>query len=386
MADDGAAGQLQIRLDDDTGSETLSRYTFQELLASQAVVEMLAGAPIERIMCESDEDYVIGWKAEPPEFVSVKHREPDQGEWTLNALCSDGGLKHLFETWKKSGKSIRCRMQTNAGLKTGQGEARRLADGCRDEDVTVPMSYLPGLMAKLGAESEEEVAAFLVSLRIQDSLPKRDDLRSRLLDTLAARMDAIGWSRHRHGANFDVLCAEVHKASSEDRRSHARAPSVEVPSNEAILAATLAAKTVDPDRAHAAFRAAERTAQDQGRSILEQKLECGGLGPTAIRRALALREHWLRTRYRWSSDLPGDEIDELRRRVLRCADEAERDTINEDAYGSAMRMRLEELLRVEIDAGVPQYTGEDALLGLAYDETDRCNVLWCKEFVPERAT
>lgn len=386
MAGDEEAGQLQIRLDDDTGSETLSRYTFQELLAAEAVVGMLAGAPIERVMCESDEDYVIVWKDRPSEFVSVKHREPDQGEWILSALCSDGGLKHLFETWKKSGKSIRCRMQTNAGLKTGHNEARRLADACRDEDVAVLKSYLPGLMTKLGAESEDEVAAFLASLRIQDSLPKRDDLRSRLLDTLAGQMDAIGCARHRHGACFDVLCSEVHKASSEDRRSHARVPSVEVPSMEAILAATLAAKTVDADRALAAFREAERTAQDQGRSLLEQKLACGGLGPTAIRRAVALREHWLRTRYRWSSDLPGDAIDELRRRVLRCADEAERDTINEDAYGSAMRTRLEELLRVAIDAGVPPYTDEDALLGLAYDETDRCNVLWCKDFVPEGAS
>jgi hypothetical protein len=375
--------QLQIRLDDDTGSETLSRYTFQEVLAAEAVVEMLAGKPIRRILCESVEDYAIEWTEQRPEFVSVKHREPDQGEWTCSALCSDGGIRHLFNTWKKTGKRIRCWIQTNAGLKTGEGEARRLANACRDGDVATLKKYLADLKTKLGADSDDEVQAFLGDLRIQDSLPKRDDLRPRLLDTLQDQMTSIGWARDRHGANFDLVCLEVHKASSADLRSRARVPSAEVLTATAIQARTLAAKTVDADRILGALRASEQALQKQGRSLLEQKLDCGGIGPTGIRRAVALQQHWLRTRYRWSSDLPGDAIDGLRRRVLRCADIAERDSRSGNKYGFAMQARLEDLLKAEVEAGAPDYIDEDALLGIAYEETDRCNVLWCDDFVPE---
>jgi hypothetical protein len=386
----GVAGdeneQLQIRLDDDTGSETLSRYTFQEVLAAEVVVEMLAGKPIRRVLCESDEDYVIDWTDQRPEFVSVKHREPDQGEWTCSALCSDGGLTHLFNTWRKAGKKIRCRLQTNAGLKTGDGEARRLAVACRDGDAETFKKYLADLKTKLGADSEEEVEAFLADLRIQDSLPKRDDLRPRVLDTLQNQMTSIGWARGRHSANFDLVCWEVHKASSADLRSHTRVPSAEIPTTTAIQAQTLAAKTVDADRILAALRESEQASHRQGRSLLEQKLDCGGIGPTGIRRAVALQQHWLRTRYRWSSDLPGDEIDGLRRRVLKCADIAERDSRGTKKYGSVMQARLEALLASELASGVPAYIDEDALLGIAYDETDRCNVVWCEDFVPEVVT
>lgn len=123
--------------------------------------------------------------------------------------------------------------------------------------------------------------------------------------------------------------------------------------------------------------------QANGRSLLEQKLECGGIGPTGIQRAIALREYWLRTRYRWSPDLPGDAIDGLRRRVLKCADVAERSSRGPTGYGAAMQSQLEVLLDSEIELGVPAYMDRDALLGIAYDETDRCNVLWCEDFIPE---
>ena len=49
-----------------------------------------------------------------------------------------------------------------------------------------------------------------------------------------------------------------------------------------------------------------------------------------------------------------------------------------------MQEQLEVLLASEVAAGVPAYIDQDALLGIAYDETDRCNVFWCEDFAPEK--
>jgi hypothetical protein len=380
-------GDPEISLDDDTGSETLARYGFQELLTASAVIEMLTAGGVDRILCESDEDYVVISASGPAEFVSVKHREPDQGPWTLATLCSDGGLKHLFDTWRAQGRSVRLKLQTNAGLKTGQGEARRLAMACNAADAAGFDDFTPALKARLQSESDSEVVAFLCSLRINDGLPKRDDLRPRLLEDLRAKISALGWSRENCEARFDLVCAEIRKASHADRRAAARDPAV--PSagltTAAVRARAIAQKTIDIRRIESVLRTAERATLRNSRPLLVQKLECGGIGPTGVSRARHLQERWMKLHYKWSSDLPGDVLDQLRGRVLRCAELAERAERKPGDYGVDMQQRLEECLREEIAAGIPSFVDEDALLGLAYDETDRCNIQWCVDFVPEKA-
>lgn len=378
---------LEISLDNDAGSETLARYGFQELLIAVVVIEMLAAGHIDRVHCESDEDYIVIHSDDPPEFVSVKHREPDQGPWTLTTLCTQGGLRHLFDTWREKEKPVRCKLQTNAGLKTGPGEARRLAAACNNSQSSRFPDFIPILRPKLDADSDAEVGAFLGALYIQDSLPKRDDLKPRLLEDLKPQMSALGWSVENREARFEIVCVEVGKASQADRHAAARDPVVSATAltRAAATARAIARKTIDCSRIEAAMRAAQRVASTGTRPLLVQKLECGGVGPTAVRRAVHLQERWMRLRYRWTSDLPGDVLDDLRGRVLRCADLAERDERKQGTYGPDMQRRLEELLLEEIAKGVPVFIDEDAMLGFTYDETDKCNVLWCEKFVPEEA-
>lgn len=104
-----------------------------------------ATCDIDRIHCESDEDYVVVYANQLPEFVSVKHREPDQGPWTLSTICTDGGLKHLFNTWREKDQLVRCKLQTNAGLKTGEKEARRLATACNNNKTDDFPEFIPAL-------------------------------------------------------------------------------------------------------------------------------------------------------------------------------------------------------------------------------------------------
>jgi Cap4-like dsDNA endonuclease family protein len=375
---------LELSLSEDSGSETLARYEFQEQLCAHAVVEMLADSRIIRIICESDEDYVIHYDI--PEFVSVKHREPDQGAWTIATVCSDGGLPHLFATWREKGKSIRCRLQTNAGLKSGKTEARALAKACADSNDKELDAFAEILQQKLGADSVEDAKAFLLVLRIQDSLPKREDLRAALLERVRARAASIGWPEEVCQSRYDVVCGEVRKASRSDVLAESRAPVVPVDELDRIArrARAVASKTIDRERVLAAIREAERPKRVPGNPLVEQKLLCGGVGPTGRSRARELQQEWLRTKYRWSSDLPDDALEGIRRDVLRCAEQAERRTRDgQGLYGVQMQVALEELLRTEFGGKVPSFANLDVVMGLAYDETDRCNISWCDDFVPE---
>lgn len=345
---------------------------------------MLADDRITSVICESDEDYVIN--QEEPEFVSVKHREPDQGVWTITGLCSEGGVSHLFATWRAKGKAVRCRLQTNAGLKTGKSEARALERACADRDEQKLRAFAENLQDKINAESVDEALDFLHALRIEAGLPKRDDLRATLVNKVRSRADAIGWPVDACDSRFDIVCREVQKASRSDLRAKGREPVVDRNQLDTIArrARAIAAKTIDRERVLTAIQEAERPRGSRGRSLLEQKLLCGGVGPTGRSRARELQREWRRTRYLWSSELPNDALDDIRRDVLRIADQAERHTRHgQGEYGVQMQGVLEELFGTEFADRLPTFVNLDTVMGLVYDETDRCNISWCDDFVPE---
>lgn len=359
---------------EDSGSETLARFRFQVQLAAQAAFDMLLNDDIESIICESHEDYVIV-RQDGVEFVSVKHREPDQPPWTIASLCTEGVLSHIYATWS-SHRAATTRLQTNNGLRPGANEAAQLAEACASRDQKQLQSFGRTIAERL-AQPPHDVTDFLGSLQIQARLPKRDDLFPRLLQYVRERCHLLGWIEDECDTNFRAICDVVYDATCATVEESSRQPTSDARTLHptAVRARAQAAKTVDRERVRRAL-ARGPAPSNRGTSLLDQKLECGGIGPTGRTRARALQQSWLRVRHRWSSELPGDDLENVRLLVLRCAEYAERQVFGvATTYGADMLTLVEDYLGNEARQ-LPAYLTGEVLLGLAYDETDRCNIQW----------
>lgn len=352
---------------EDAGSETLARYDYQISLTALDCLRALCDDSVTEIICEWWEDYVIV-RTDRAELVSVKHREPSVGPWTMASIVDDGGLGHLFERWQASGGKTCCRLSTNAGLASGPSGAARIRAATKDEGVE---SCAQELLKRLPTEDIDEVYRFLACLEIEAELPKRDDLLPKLqVDVLPGLSAQLGWPPGEGAQRFDQLRREVHKAAASDIRSEVRS----LDRSEDAIARALARKSLNRERISAAASQASGTRP----SMLQRKLEAAKFGPTDIERSKRLRADWLALEYKWSTGLPGDqEPASIRRRVHDLASEAEDATsIEAEPYGKPMRSHLIGLLDDEdIEYGDQPLTTDD-LLGAAYDETDRCHIWW----------
>jgi hypothetical protein len=126
---------LEVDPSDDAGALAQSRFQFQVELATARCVRMLVDDDIVSVVFEWHEDYVVQYRTALSKLVSVKHLESSQPRWTVSSLCSDGGLKHLFERWQRVEGRCTSRLQTNAGLRTGaSGTPRHLRRGLGGSD------------------------------------------------------------------------------------------------------------------------------------------------------------------------------------------------------------------------------------------------------------
>jgi Cap4 dsDNA endonuclease len=369
-----AGEAIQLSLDDDSGSATLARYEFQLTLTALECLRMLVDPAVKHIVCEWAEDYVVQYERWV-ELVSVKHLEPSRGAWNLTEIVSEGGLQHLFDRWVKNGKQCRCRLQTNGGLRTGNGGASFLPAACSGNETAAAATLV---VPKLRGEPDAgEVEEFLLMLTIQSALPKRDDLLARVLvEELPPIAHKLGWPSREHVRRFSRIRAVVAEAASCDMQAVARDLSVDL-SPEHAKARAFARKTVTRDRIANAI-----SADAASSTTMAQKLAAGGFAPTDIERCKRLRADWLAFSYRVDSGLSSDSASSvLRRTVQDLAVQAESTTrVPGSQYGVAMRLELVAAVRSTISAGALSALTTDQVLGVVYDETDRCHVWWSDHF------
>jgi len=160
---------------EDAGALTQARYRYQADCAALDCIRMLKPDGSVLIVCEWHEDYLVFFRDQPAELVSVKHRESSQGPWKLTDLLGPGGLSHLLSRWLRFDRRPRLRLCTNAGLRPGEVEAAGLSKACADGDREALNRFAARLAGPLGI-SKEVAAAFLTVLRIDDDRPKRKDI------------------------------------------------------------------------------------------------------------------------------------------------------------------------------------------------------------------
>jgi hypothetical protein len=95
-----------------------------------------------------------------------------------------------------------------------------------------------------------------------------------------------------------------------------------------------------------------------------------------------MRADWLLTERRWSTELPGEEdASHVRRKVQDLALQAERVArIEGKRYAAEMR---DALLQAAADCPVTfreKALDPESILGVAFDETDRCRIWWSDRF------
>ncbi|MFC0526570.1 hypothetical protein [Phytohabitans kaempferiae] len=204
---------------EDAGASTADLFEWQAAVAAADGLALAAVALQDRtsvetanaqsIICEHHEDYAV-LLGDDVELVSVKHRELSSGSWTWATLVEDGGLAHLFGRWRALGRTMRCRMVTNAGLASGPpAQLHGLCRQLRQEDsdsgnyakkdelirnfgvelvhhakiAKLPMEWRVEVGTPKGSivpssELLSEIKAFLAVLRLDTGRPHRNDMNA----------------------------------------------------------------------------------------------------------------------------------------------------------------------------------------------------------------
>jgi hypothetical protein len=385
---------------DDAGAEAQARFQYQIELATAACLQMLAGEPIEEVICEWHEDYIVTWAGYPRELTSVKHLEGDQARWTLNALVADGGLKHLYDRWVATGERCTVRLQTNSGLRRdGDAGPGHLAEACKSGDSDALDSWAETLRPHLEPEDDsptasERVRRFVDVLTLEGDLPKKEDVRSVLIDKYgAAACEGAGLPLEAASEIFDCVAVLVATASRSNKRSVLAALLRSAEGSDELLE-VIAAKLIDLERLRRHVmdwfmpRKYSRPIPEVGpstASVLVQKLSRGGLPATTMTRARHLRVTWEEQRHRYEQIVgSSDQLDRVAADLYRLAQEAELDLDGYDEpYGRELHRQLQSRIATMSAEEKSPLLDEDLLWGGIYSLTHNCQIWWSPEFALE---
>ncbi|GLK98744.1 hypothetical protein GCM10017581_004850 [Dactylosporangium matsuzakiense] len=142
-----------------TARPTRGRFRYQdECVALRCIANLIYGTVTE-IIVEWSTDYIAILADERPELVSIKHRDPGQGDWQMSQLRHVIGDLHMV--WRAMTEQCRCTFASNAGLTPDASD--KLTNRLRD--------YLPA------AVQPDEVARFQAVLAMPDPpLPRRTEI------------------------------------------------------------------------------------------------------------------------------------------------------------------------------------------------------------------
>ncbi|MFC8675020.1 dsDNA nuclease domain-containing protein [Streptomyces griseorubiginosus] len=386
--------ELRSQPSEDSGSETADRYAFQYQVIARHCCEFDA-SDLKWLLCEWHTDYVLALSGERYILVSVKHREPNQGNWTLNRLYDDGGLKTLCDRWRDCRKPQQCRLATNGVL---DKEAKSLADACASGNSGIIVDFAQTNYAKLGCADPGEAEEFLRSLRIEEDLPSRKYIRAHNIEnfvrpmlrrTKGALLDA--------GKAYDAILEIIWLASrafgtattpSTWQLSRIDAFDSHVLQEEDVRKRLIDASAIAAQLAQLPILGGGLLQTEASAQVTEtrlvKKLRRGEVGETAIQAARRTRRTWADYSARYRTPLPGegDLLDDLTTRVLHEAGMAESECAEPNsAYGKKMLAILNERLLPE-RLGVFNQRNIDRLhlLGLVYQLTDECKIWWSPEF------
>lgn len=408
--------------EEDSGAATQDRYRWQHHCTAADALMMLKDPDIRSIVCEMHEDYVVT-RDTGQELVSCKHRELSQGAWSLNDLCLNGGVAHLFSRWA-SLPSVTCRLMTNAGLRSGATGPTAIVSACAEPDCTdfnqcrdslsrsllwagqrklfLGIPVIPG--PRLRAEAiiipdgfAERVAAFMPALSVKSALAGRLHINDHHVNAVAFPiLEASGYDGSLSSSCYKNILEIIRSRNMADALTGEYATWLTRPNvgSRGQLAALVQARTITVEDVRSAIQARRprnllKPFPAKGHERLRAKLIAGGVRETRINGATRLREAWLATWAEMRSGLPGDEAErhDVETRVLDVAGDVEARVARS---GKNWGDQMYENLRARFDQGavIPGSTLQLStahLMGVAMDLTASCQLWFSEPFDVEAA-
>jgi hypothetical protein len=386
---------VQTRPIEDSGSVTSGYYDYQYGWVAGHAFEMLRESTgPEWILCEWHTDFILGWGSSFAP-VSVKHREPNSGRWTIATLFSDGGLQTLFARWLALGSPAECRWITNGGLDT---ECRHLQAACQSVDRAALAEFTERHGWRFDHADSDTVGAFLACLRINnESAPWVYQRIVNVEQHARPALDALGLSSLAAQTVYDEVLSMVRTASQGLPAAAPGTWTVGSPGalDEAVLLAATASRRLLTRRSVlarvkriASPAAAEPPTMTPATTTLIKKLRRGRVVPTVEAAARRSRVQWTAYESSFTEPIPSDDqpsdFEALRAQVVGVAADAQLLAAESgEPYGDRMLLEVRRRMReVACAQPIPRGLSADLLMGLVYDLTARCEVWWSGRFDP----
>ncbi|WP_424921725.1 dsDNA nuclease domain-containing protein [Streptomyces sp. wa1] len=431
-ADDFVHPIFQRAPGEDGGTDTSRLYRYQAEVAAQACLAMLTRDEIEYVVCEWHEDFAIAFKDGAVELVSVKHRQYHRTLWNVGDLCKDGGLAHLFNSWRACGcaDNVRLRLTTNGALNTGKGNAAVLARMCGpDPEVTADVDAMATTIARyflkirwkqpyphIPAVPETKVMAdiaipdgfvatikqFLAVLHIDyKSVPSSRFITDHnLQQLLRPAIVALELEHVDDEVTYRQIVERIEQANRGEGERGQLAEYIAKPSRvlqnvqmqQRIARRTLYARTVREQFVYReltvpTFAPGRLPMVAPGGVKLRKKLVQGQVPDDEVVHAESLRSAWYVVWKQHQSGLPGDSSDlaNMRLEVLDTAFDCRADAQSETAEGNPYGARMNRLLRQRLtpeamSATLPFKINGKHLRGLAYQLCDDCDYYFSDVF------
>jgi hypothetical protein len=422
---------FQLAPGEDSGSDTLGRYRYQAEVAARDCLAMLTEDGIEYVVCEWHEDFVVAYVDGSVELVSVKHREQDQGTWSVTELCKNGGLAHLFDRWCacECAANVRLRLSTNAALNPAKDNAAALARMCgpgpeltagldamvrkiacnflkvrwkqpyanipdtppvtKLDDIRLPVGFLEkvkGFLAVLEISCDLPARRFITDVNIQQILiPSVQRLQIADADveaTYRAVIERIERSNRDESDRGQLAAHIADPARVQYNRQLQQRISRRLLSRDILLQEVVHTTARLPT-----YERGQVPASAPGGARLSRKLRRGQVPSDEAAFAEELRSAWYVT---WSgrrSGLAGDTADlanlslEVLEIVFSCRSHAQSQVIDGSAFGTQMNGLIKERLKVDtLPESPPFKINNFHLRGLAYQLCDECRFFFSAPF------
>jgi hypothetical protein len=99
-----------------TARPTRGRFQYQDECVALRCIANLVSEDVTAVVVEWSTDYIAMLADGDPELVSVKHRDPGQGDWSMSELGPV--LRDLHHVWREMDEHCRCAFASNAAATT----------------------------------------------------------------------------------------------------------------------------------------------------------------------------------------------------------------------------------------------------------------------------